>query len=56
MPPESIPQKKVAEEVTPKIEKERLQQPTLYVLLYVLLGASLVIVCMGLILLIVQSC
>lgn len=56
LPPETIPRKKVAEDVKPKIEKERLQQPTLYVLLYVLLGASLVIVCMGLILLIVQSC
>lgn len=56
LPPEVIPRKKVIEDVTPKIERERLQQPILYVLLYVLLGASLVVLCMGLILLIVQSC
>ena len=55
LPPEAIPREKiaeVAEDVTPKIEKERLHQP----ILYVLLGASLVIFCVGFILLIVQSC
>ena len=56
LPPEAIPRKKVVEDVTPKIERERLQQPTLYVLLYVLLGASMAVLCMGLVLLIVQSC
>lgn len=56
LPPEAIPRKRVAEDGTPKIERERLQQPTLYVLLYVLLGASIAVLCMGLVLLIVQSC
>ena len=56
MPPEAIPREKVREDIRPKAGKESLQQPILYVLLYVLLGASLVVVCMGLILLIVQSC
>ena len=56
LPPETIPRKKVAEDVAPKIERVRLQQPTLYVLLYVLLGASIAVLCMGLVLLIVQSC
>ena len=56
LPPETIPQEKVVKDVTPKIEKERLPQPTLYVLLYVLLGASMTVLCMGLIFLIVQSC
>ncbi len=52
MPPEAIPREKVREDIRPKAGKESLQQP----MLYVLLGASLVVVCMGLILLIVQSC
>ena len=56
LPPEVIPRKKVIEDVTPKMEKERLPQPTLYVLLYVLLGASMTALGMGLIHLIVQSC
>ena len=56
LPPEAIPREKVREDIRPKAGKESLQQPILYVLLYVLLGASLVVLCMGLILLIVQSC
>ena len=52
MPPEAVPREEVHEDVRPKIEKERLQQP----ILYILLGASLVIFCAGLIILIVQSC
>ena len=56
LPPEAVPREKVAEDVTPKIEKERLRQPTLDVLLYVLLGVSMAVLCMGLVLLIMQSC
>ena len=52
LPPEAVPREEVHEDVRPKIEKERLQQP----ILYILLGASLVIFCAGLIILIVQSC
>ena len=78
LPPESVPREKVAEEPTPKIEKERLQPPppvekewlqppppvekrrsqqsSLYVLLYILLGAAMALFCMGLVFIIVQSC
>lgn len=52
LPPEAIPRQEVHEYITPKIEKERLHQP----ILYILLGASLVIFGAGLIILIVQSC
>jgi hypothetical protein len=52
LPPEAIPREKLREDVTPKAEKESLQQP----ILHVLLGASLAVLCMGFILLIVQSC
>ena len=78
LPSESVPGEKVAEDITPKIEKERLQPPppvekewlqppppvarrrsqqsSLYVLLYVLLGAAMTLFCMGLVFLVVQSC
>jgi hypothetical protein len=52
LPPEAVPQEKVHEDIRPKTEKESLQQP----ILYILLGASLVILCVGFILLIVESC
>jgi hypothetical protein len=52
LPPEAIPRQEVNEDITPKIEKERLHQP----ILYILLGASLAIFGAGLIILIVQSC
>ena len=52
LPPEAIPRQEVHEDITPKVEKERLHQP----ILYILLGASLVIFGAGLIILIVQSC
>jgi hypothetical protein len=52
LPPEAIPREKVREDIRPKKEKESLQQP----ILYILLGASLVIFCVGFVLLIVESC
>ena len=52
LPPEAIPREKVREDIRPKAEKESLQQP----ILYILLGASLVIFCAGFILLIAESC
>ena len=52
LPPEAIPQEKVTEDMIPKIEKRQLRLP----LLYMLFGASLLILCMGLILLIIYSC
>ena len=52
MPLEAIPREKVREDIRPKAEKELLQQP----ILYILLGASLVIFCLGFVLLIVESC
>jgi len=52
LPPEAVPREKVREDIRPKAEKESLQQP----ILYILLGASLVIFCGGFILLIVKSC
>jgi len=52
LPPEAVPREKVREDIRPKKEKESLQQP----ILYILLGASLVIFCVGFVLLIVESC
>ena len=59
LPPEAVPREKVHEDIRPKHEdirpkkeKEPLQQP----ILYILLGASLVIFCVGFILLISESC
>ena len=52
LPLEAIPREKVREDIRPKAEKESLQQP----ILYILLGASLVIFCVGFIILIVESC
>ena len=52
LPPEAIPQEKVAEEIIPKIDKNR---PPLNIL-YILLGVSIVFLGTGLILLIIQSC
>ncbi len=52
LPPEAIPHEEVAEDIMPKIDTERLRQP----LLYMLLGAALLILCFGVILLIVHAC
>lgn len=52
LPPEAIPQEDSAEDITPKIEKERPHLP----ILYMLLGGAFIIFCVGLILLIAQSC
>jgi len=52
LPLEAIPREKVREDIRPKAEKELLQQP----ILYILLGASLVVFCLGFVLLIVESC
>jgi len=50
--PEAIPPEEVTEDIIPKIDKERLHLP----ILYILLGVSLGILFVGLILLMVQSC
>ena len=52
LPPEAIPQEEVAEDIIPKIDKEQLRLP----ILFMLLGASLVILCVGLVLLIAYAC
>jgi len=55
LPPEAIPQEpqeEVAKEIAPRIDKKRLR----VYLLFMLLGAALVIVCGGLIILVVRSC
>ncbi len=49
--PEAIPQKEVAGDIMPKMDRERLSLR----LLYILLGVSVAILCAGLILLIVHS-
>ena len=50
--PDAIPREEVAEDMIPQIDK---QQSRLHIL-YILLGTSLVILCVGLILFIVYSC
>ena len=50
--PKAIPQKEVAGDIMPKMDRERLSLR----LLYILLGLSAAILCVGLILLIVHSC
>jgi len=52
LPPEAIPREKVDEDISPKKEPKLLKQP----ILYFILGASLVIFCMGFILLIAKAC
>jgi hypothetical protein len=52
LPPEAVPREEFAEDIIPKIDKKQLRLP----MLYMLLGASVVILCVGLILLIVYSC
>ena len=52
LPPEAIPHEEIAEDIIPKIDKEQLRLH----ILYILLGASLVILGLGLILLIMHSC
>lgn len=52
LPPEAIPQEEVAEDMMPQTDKE---QSSLHIL-YILLGVSLIILCVGLILLMVHSC
>ena len=51
LPPEAVPEE-FAKDIIPKMDKEQLRLR----MLYMLLGASLVILCVGLILLIVHSC
>lgn len=50
--PDAIPQEEVAEDMISQVDK---QQSRLHIL-YILLGTSLVILCVGLIFLIVRSC
>ncbi len=50
--PEAVPPEEVAEDIIPKIDTKQLRLR----MLYILVGFSLGILCMGLILLIVQSC
>lgn len=50
--PEAVPEEKVPQDIIPKIDKEQLRLP----ILYMLLGASILILFVGLILLIVPSC
>ena len=52
LPPEAVPEEEFGQNIMPKIDKEQLRLR----MLYILLGASLVILCVGLILLIVESC
>ena len=52
LPPEAVPQEEVAEDIMPKIDKKHLRLP----MLYMLLGATLAIVGVGLVLLIMHSC
>ena len=52
LPTEAVPEEEFTQDITPKIGKEQLRPR----LLYVLLGASLVMLCIGLISLIVHSC
>ena len=52
LPPEAVPGEESDEDIIPKIDKERLHLPKLYIIL----GASLVILCIGITLVIVRSC
>lgn len=52
LPPETVPREEFAEDIIPKIDKKQLRLP----MLYMLLGASLMMLCVGLVLVIVHSC
>jgi len=52
LPPEAVRQEEVAEHVVPEIDKWERRQP----LMYMLLGACILILLVGLILLIVHAC
>lgn len=52
LPPEAVPREEFAEDIIPKIDKKKLRP----LMLYMLLGASLVILSVGLTLIIVRSC
>jgi len=52
LPPEAVPEEEFGQNIVPKVDKEQFRLN----MLYILLGASLVILCVGLILLIVESC
>ncbi len=50
--PDAIPREEVAEDMIPQIDKQQSRRH----ILYILLGVSAVVLCVGLILLIVHSC
>ncbi len=50
LPPEAIPEEEVAKDIIPKIDKNKLRQNALYILL----GAAIMLFCVGLILLIIN--
>ena len=52
LPPEAVPREEFAEYIIPKIDKKQLRLP----MLYMLLGASLMMLFVGLVLVIVHSC
>jgi len=52
LPSEAVPKEEFAGDIIPKGDKEHSHLP----LLYMLLGASLVVLCLGLVLLIAYSC
>ena len=52
LPPEAVPREELDEDIIPKIDKGKLHLP----ILYIILGASLVILCLGIALFIVRSC
>ncbi len=52
LPPEAIPQEEVAGDIIPKTDKNKLRLKVLYILLV----ASIMILCTGVVLLIMYSC
>ena len=52
LPPETVPRDEFAEDIIPKIDKKKLPLP----MLYMVLGASLVVLCIGIILVAMRSC
>ncbi len=52
LPPEAIPKEEVAGDIIPKTDKNKLRLNVLYILL----AASIMILCMGVVLLIMYSC
>ena len=57
LPPEAVPEGEVARDIIPKIDKDKLRLNVLNPnILYILLGASVMIFVVGLILLAIHSC